>query len=193
MEMKNSKTKKSEYVKIIEELKKFFKNAERIAVVGVGQECRQDDAVGIITVERLYKELSGSFKLPLSISEKNFCIGNKIVKFFIGAETPESLTGKIRKFKATHVLFIDAAQLARTPGEMELVPLAEIQGEKISTHNIPLSLLGKFLELDMGCKTLLLGIQPKDMGILFERKLSEVVDKAASKAASAVRDALIGP
>jgi len=176
---------------IVKDLKEFLRDAERIAVIGIGQEWRQDDAVGIAAVERLYKELSGSEELPLSFTDKNFYIGGKVIRLFIGAETPESLTGKIRKFKATHVLFIDAAELAGMPGEMELVPLSQVKGDEISTHNIPLSVLGKFLELDMGCKALLLGIQPEKMSIHFERKLTPELDKAASKAAVAVRDSLV--
>ncbi|NLO89064.1 MAG: hydrogenase maturation protease [Clostridia bacterium] len=176
---------------IIKGLKEFFRDAERIAVIGIGQEWRQDDAVGIVAVERLYNELSGSQELPLSFNDERFHRAGKEIRLYIGADAPESLTGKIRKFKATHVLFVDAAELARMPGEMELVPLSEVKGDEISTHNIPLSVLAKFLELDMGCKVLLLGIQPEKISICFEKKLTPKVDEAASIAAVTIRDSLV--
>ena len=108
----------------------FLKDAERIAVVGIGQEYRQDDAAGIIAVEKLYEKFSGGSAPPLNLYVAEFEVDNGKVRFYKGYEAPESLTGKLRKFMPTHVLFIDAAQLAKEPGACELVSMSEIQGRK---------------------------------------------------------------
>jgi len=176
--------------KLVEQLKEFLCGARKIAIVGVGNEWRQDDAVGVAVVEQLYKRLSGSEALPLSLSKKEFKLGRNYLKIFKGADTPERLTGQLRKFKTTHVIFIDAAELAKSPGEIELVPLSEVKGDEISTHNIPLSILGKFLELDMGCRTVLLGIQPGNIQLSMKKNLTPELERAAEIAANIIQKSL---
>lgn len=173
-----------------EELKSFLKGAGRIAVVGIGQESRYDDAAGIAIVEELYHRLSGSDVLPLSLYDTLFEASGRSVRLYLGYETPESLTGKLRHFLPTHVLFVDAAQLDREPGAIEVVPTSEIQGEEISTHNLPLSVLAEYLEKDMACRVILLGIQPFSIEMTWERTLSQPVQKAVLLAAEILEDIL---
>lgn len=173
-----------------EELRKFLGDALRIAVVGIGQDYRQDDAVGLVVVDKLAITLSGGSVPPLSVYEKEFTTAAGIVKLYQGYDVPERLTGKIRKFMPTHVLFVDAAQLAEEPGTLELVSVSEIQGEPISTHDIPLSVLGEFLEKDMGSTVMLLGIQPLSIDVGPQYQLSEPVLQGAEKAAEIVFEVL---
>jgi hydrogenase 3 maturation protease len=173
-----------------DDLRNFLSGAQRIAIVGIGQGYRQDDAVGIIVVENLFMKLSGGQVPPLSLYETEFPTTAGIVKLYQGYETPENLTGRLRKFLPTHVLFIDAAQLAEEPGTLELVPISEVQGETLSTHDLPLSVLGEFLEKDMGSKVALLGIQPLSIGIGPEKSLSEPVGQAASAASELIAQVL---
>ncbi len=165
-------------------------DALRIAVVGIGQDCRQDDAVGIVTVEKLSAKLSGGFVPPLSVYETEFSTAAGTVKLYQGYDVPERLTGKLRRFMPTHVLFVDAAQLAEEPGFLELVPASEIQGEALSTHNIPLSVLGEYLEKDMDSKVMLLGIQPLSIDIGSTYRLSEPVLQGAVQAAEIIFEVL---
>ena len=165
-----------------ENLQNFLSDAQRIAIVGIGQGYRQDDAVGIIVVEDLFVKLSGGQMPPLSLYKTEISTPSGSVRLYLGYETPENLTGKLRKFLPTHVLFVDAAQLAEEPGTLELVPIAEIQGESLSTHNLPLSVLGEFLEKDMGSEVMLLGIQPLSIETGPEKTLSEPVKKGAAAA-----------
>lgn len=176
-----------DYTVVKEDLQKFLCDALRIAVVGIGQGCRQDDAVGIFIVQDLFIKLSGGQEPPLKLYEKEFLTAVGRVRLYQGHETPESLTGSLRKFLPTHVLFIDAAQLAEAPGTMELVPISMIQGETLSTHDLPLSILGEFLEKDMGSKVMLLGIQPLSIQLGYEKGLS----KAVAEAVSTVSDTII--
>lgn len=174
-----------------EDLQDFLRDAQRIAVVGVGQRYRRDDWAGIAVVENLFLKLSGSHGLPLSLYEREFPVPDGSVRLYLGYETPENLTGKLRKFLPTHVLFVDAAQLAEEPGVLELVPISEIQGESISTHNLPLSVLGEFLEKDMGSKVMLLGIQPSSIEAGPEKSLSQSVRKAAVAAGGVIYEVLM--
>lgn len=173
-----------------ENLRDFLKDAWRIAVVGIGQGCRQDDAVGIVVVEDLFVKLSGGQVPPLSLYEKEISTAAGQVRLYLGFDTPERLTGKLRKFMPARVLFIDAAQLAEEPGTLELVPISEIQGESLSTHNLPLSVLGEFLEKDLGTKVMLLGIQPFSIEIGREKELSEPVSAAAAAASQLLVEVL---
>lgn len=169
-----------DYSVVREDLQKFLSDALRIAVVGVGQGCRQDDAVGIFIVQDLFIKLSGGQEPPLKLYENEFLTAAGVVRLYQGYETPENLTGSLRKFLPTHILFIDAAQLAEAPGTLELVPISMIQGETLSTHDLPLSVLGEFLEKDLGSKVMLLGIQPLSIQIGHEKGLSEPVAQAVS-------------
>jgi len=173
-----------------EELKNFLRGAQRIAVVGVGQTCRSDDAVGILVVEELYRRLSGSEMLPLILCDTIFDSSTGSVKLFQGFETPESLTGSLRRFCPTHVLFVDAAELDREPGTIEVVPVEDIKGEIISTHDLPLSVLGEYLEKDMSAKVKLLGIQPLSIELSPEREISESVKEAVNLAVEILEDVL---
>ena len=173
-----------------EDLKNFLEGAQRVAVVGIGQRYRHDDAAGIVVVENLYQRLSGSEVLPLSLSDTQFETAAGSVRLFQGYETPESLTGSLRKFSPTHVVFVDAAQLDRNPGTIEIVPTSDIQGEELSTHNLPLSILGEFLEKDLRCKVVLLGIQPFSIELTSEGSLSEPVQKAVVLAVEILEDVL---
>ena len=167
---------------VIEDLQKFLSDALRLAIVGVGQGCRRDDAVGIFIVQNLFVKLSGGQEPPLKLYETEFPSAAGVVRLYQGYETPENLTGILRKFCPTHILFIDAAQLGGKPGTLELVPISEIQGETLSTHDLPLSVLGEFLEKDLGSKVMLLGIQPLSIQIGQDQGLSEPVAQAASLA-----------
>jgi hydrogenase maturation protease len=150
----------------------------------------RDDAVGIIVVERLFQRFSGGETPPLNLCDTEFEIKYGKARLYQGYETPESLTGSLRHFLPTHVLFIDAAQLAREPGTCELVPISEIQGEEISTHNLPLSLLGEFLQKDMGSEVMLLGIQPYSIGLGDQGTLSQPVERAADLVTRVLEDVL---
>jgi hydrogenase 3 maturation protease len=176
-----------------EELRRFLSDALRIAVVGIGQDYRQDDAVGIVIVEKLSEKLSGGSVPPLSLYDAEFSTAAGTVKLYQGYDTPENLTGKLRRFMPTHVLFVDAAQLAERPGTLELVPIAEIQGETLSTHDLPLSVLGEYLEKGMGSKVMLLGIQPLSIDMGPEYQLSEPVLQGAERATEMIFEVLMQP
>lgn len=125
------------------DLSSFLKGATRVVVVGVGSEMRGDDAAGMEVVRRL----QGVLKSPHVFLVK-------------GGVVPENFTSQIRRFKPSHVIFIDATDFGAEPGEVILAGPEAITGQSISTHTIPLSILAKYLQDQTGAKIVLLGIQP---------------------------------
>lgn len=114
-----------------------------MVVVGVGSEMRGDDAAGMEIVRRL----RGALKSPN-------------VLLVEGSVAPENFTSQIRRFKPSHVIFIDATDFGAEPGEVVLAEPGTITGQSVSTHTIPLSILAKYLQEQLKAKIVLLGIQP---------------------------------
>lgn len=127
------------------DLSSFLEGATRVAVVGVGSEMRGDDAAGIEVVRGLRAGLKSPNVLLVE-----------------GGVAPENFTSQIRRFKPSHVIFIDATDFGAEPGEVVLAEQEAITGQSLSTHTMPLSILAGYLREQTGAKVLLLGIQPKN-------------------------------
>lgn len=141
-------------------LEKLISSNERIVIVGMGNRLKKDDAVGSILAERLSEKIS---------SERMMIIDASI--------SLENFIGKISKFKPSLLLIIDAADFKGAPGEIMLVTLDGIAGIGIpTTHNIPLTLLPKIIEIRRE-SVFIIGVQPKTTD--FGEGLSEEVEKAA--------------
>lgn len=121
----------------------------RLAIVGVGHPLRGDDAVGPEVAVRLRA------RLPLS---------NHILIVDAGP-VPENATGVLRRFQPTQVLLIDAADLRRAPGAVRLLYPAQLRGLSASTHSLPLDVLANYLNVELGCEVVMLGVQPQTVGV----------------------------
>ncbi|HSL28693.1 MAG TPA: hydrogenase maturation protease [Anaerolineales bacterium] len=117
----------------------------RIAVVGVGNILRSDDAAGVLVARAL--------------SARNCLRPDRLLVCEAGS-APENLTGELRKFAPDLVLFVDAAALGEDPGAIQWIAQESIDGMSASTHSLPLHLLVLYLTLELRCKVVLLGIQP---------------------------------
>ncbi len=121
-------------------------DVERLVVLGVGNTDRADDAAGVHAAEVLAKRVGDG--LPnLSV--------------LLGHGVPENFTGKIREFRPSHVLIIDAAAGGFRPGTRHIVDPHQIAQDDVSTHRTPLSTLAEFLERTIGCRVVILGIEPE--------------------------------
>lgn len=125
------------------DLKTILRKDLRVAIVGVGSELRGDDVAGLALVRRIRGELDDPNVLLVE-----------------GGTVPENFTSKIKRFKPSLVIFVDAADFGGEPGDMILADRESIVGSSISTHSLPLSLLAEYLEKETGAKPYLLGIQP---------------------------------
>lgn len=141
----------------------------RMAVVGVGQELRGDDAAGLVVAQRL------SALTPQSSA----------LLVIAGGHAPENCTGPLRRFKPDLVVLVDAAALNLPPGSIQLLNWEQIGGLSATTHTMPLHLLARYLMAELGCEVILLGIQPIDTTL--GAPLSSPVEKAVLEVVEGLR------
>ncbi len=127
-----------------EELKAFIAGAKKIAVLGIGNDLRSDDGLGLFFIDKL------------DIDDPRIMIEN------VGS-VPEGFTKSLADFKAERIIMVDAADMRKPPGHVELITKDRIGGIAISTHGMPLSFLMMHLEQETSGKTILIGIQPKSI------------------------------
>jgi hydrogenase 3 maturation protease len=123
----------------------------RIAVVGIGNTFRSDDAAGVLVARALM--------------ESRVLHGVDTVLVIDAGHAPENGTGQLRRFETELVLLIDAAEMGDQPGTVRLIEMDEIEGISASTHSLPLSMLAKYLALELNCQIALLGIQPESTAV----------------------------
>ena len=142
-----------------DELRNFIRGAKRIAILGIGNDLRTDDGLGPYIIENL------------RIDDPRVMIEN------VGS-VPEGFARNLAEFGAERVIMVDAADMMKPPGHIELVTKDRIGGINISTHSMPLSFLMMYLEQETGGKTILIGIQPKSIqfGEGLTPEIQEVVD-----------------
>jgi hydrogenase 3 maturation protease len=142
------------------ELSDFLSGAKKIAVLGIGNDLRTDDGLGPFIVENL------------GIESPNILVEN------VGS-VPEGFARPLAEFGAERVILIDAADMRKPVGHIEMVTKDRIGGISISTHSMPLSFLMMYLEQETGGQTILLGIQPKSIqfGEGLTQEIQEVVDR----------------
>jgi hydrogenase 3 maturation protease len=138
----------------------------RIAIIGIGAELNGDDAVGLITARKLSQTLR---------QRENVLV-------LEGGTLPESTSGPLRRFKPDLVIFIDAAELGKSPGVIEVVAPERIGGAYFSTHSMPLNLMMDYLSGELNCEMLLIGVQPE--AVVFGMPVSEKGKKAAASLAA---------
>lgn len=142
------------------------KTAEsRIAIVGIGNTLRSDDAAGILAAHALM--------------DSRVIRDDKTLLVMDAGHAPENATSQLRRFEPNIVLLIDAAEMGECPGTIRLIDMDEIEGMSASTHSLPLSMLANYLVLELGCTVILLGIQPKS---------NDVGESTSHEVAGAVRD-----
>jgi hydrogenase 3 maturation protease len=132
----------------------------RIAILGVGNQFRSDDGAGVL--------------IARALSEREGVQASDHILVIEAGHAPENTTGELRRFAPELVLIIDAADMGVEPGSVQWIPEESIDGMSASTHSLPLSMLARYLTLELNCTVSLLGIQPasNDVG---ERVSPEVL------------------
>jgi hydrogenase 3 maturation protease len=137
----------------------------RVGIVGIGSDLRGDDAVGPYLVRRLAAMLQESETLLMVDA----------------GPAPENCSGLLRGFKPDLVILMDAAEMKQAPGSIQLIPWQDSIGLSASTHSLPLHLFAKYLEQELKCEIVLLGIQPFNIGM--DAKLHDTLRVSAENAA----------
>jgi hydrogenase 3 maturation protease len=133
----------------------------RVAIVGIGQALRGDDAAGVV-VARALRGLRLDCEHLLVID---------------AGPAPENYTGPLRRFAPDLVVLIDAAQMDAPPGAVQWVDWRSASGLSASTHTLPCAITGQYLVAQLGCEVALLGIQPANTCI--GARLSGAVRRSA--------------
>jgi len=152
---------------LLSNLELFLKNAIRVVIIGMGNELRGDDAVGLEIV-RLLKTHQTT---RLTVYE--------------GHMTPEVFIAPACLLKPSHLLIIDAAELKQEPGTWRLLSHDEIQTGLFTTHYLPATTVADELSQRCRTKVAFLGVQPKSREITFTR--STECMKAAKDIATLLR------
>ena len=127
------------------ELKSNLTSTPRLAIVGVGNELRGDDSVGVVVARDLLNTPSVQASETLLVIPAGVAI--------------ENITGHLRGFAPDLILIIDAADMGDTPGVVHLLPADSVSGISAFTHSLPLSMVVHYLTLELHCPVFLLGIQ----------------------------------
>jgi hydrogenase 3 maturation protease len=119
----------------------------RVAIVGIGNELRGDDAAGVLIARDLSQRMShDDGHWPFLIID--------------AGPSPENYTGTLRGFEPRYVLLVDAAQMHETPGTVRYFAWQDTVGLSATTHTLPLSILARYLTAELDCRVALLGVQP---------------------------------
>jgi hydrogenase 3 maturation protease len=158
-----------------EELKDFITGAEKIAVLGIGNDLRSDDGLGLFIIDNL------------KIDDPRILIEN------VGS-VPEGFAKNLASFGAERVIMVDAADMLKPPGHIELITKDRIGGITISTHRMPLSFLMMYLDQETGGQSILIGIQPKSIqfGEGLTPEIQEVVDETITSLENILKQHLRG-
>ena len=151
----------------------------RIAVVGIGNTLRSDDAAGILVA----RALATSRLLP----------DPKPVLVIDAGHAPENCTAELRRYAPDVVLLVDAVEMGEAPGYIRWVEMDEIEGMSASTHSLPLSMLASFLNWELKCEVTLLGIQLKsnDIGETVNLDVLRAVNEIVGTITEAINSKLI--
>lgn len=132
----------------------------KVSIVGIGNRLRGDDGVGPEIIKRVENSLPS------------------LLLFDVG-EAPENYLGKIVKQKPDAIVFIDAVDFDAPPGTIKVVETDDIRNESLSTHNVSLNLVAKYLQKETSADVFLLGIQPEttEFGREIYRQVRESLGK----------------
>ena len=137
---------------------------QRIAFIGMGNRLWGDDGAGPELLSRLREEWGGQETLLSSQGQ---------MLFIDAGDSPEDWLIRVIDFKPEVILVIDAMDLQAEPGSVAILQSQELpEASCCSTHRLPLRTLLHLWEKS-GSKTLVLGIQPKD--VVFREGLSPEV------------------
>lgn len=136
-------------------------NSTILHIVGLGNQMRRDDGVGLFVVSKLRR------------TTRKLQLGS--VRIHTPSLRPELLISKISEKKGNRVLIMDAVEFNAKPGSILLAPINDVKHGFFSTHNIPLKLIPSLFE--EGQSNYIFGVQPLDTEI--GDKLSDPVNKSA--------------
>lgn len=108
----------------------------------------------------------------------------------LGETAPENYTGEIKRFGATHLIIVDAADFGGAVGAVQMIDPYEVDNASMSTHSLPVRVMTDYLHRFLACRFLIVGIQPR--GCEFGKPATPEIVAAAGDVAALLLDALAG-
>jgi hydrogenase 3 maturation protease len=151
----------------------------RVAILGVGNEMRCDDAAGVMVARAL--------------SQRECATHTDRVLIIEAGHAPENRTAELRRFAPDLVIIVDAADMGEEPGTIQFIPVESIDGKSASKHSQPLYMLRCYLELELNCVVSLLGIQANsnDVGERVSPQVLQAVGEIADGLDRLIREYLV--
>jgi hydrogenase 3 maturation protease len=134
-----------------------------IVLMGVGNKLRGDDAFGVLLGEKIEHDVG--------------------VRVFVAHDLPEDYAVKAADLRPDVLLIIDAADFGGEPGQMRLIRAQDIPPTPGVTHRPSLEMMARFLEVDAGAETWVLGVQPDLTRLDLGLPLCEAVEHALEELA----------
>ena len=140
----------------------------RSVVIGVGNELKADDGIGLRVARELQKDLQGKDTM------------------IIPADVPENYIQPIAKFRPELLVLVDTADFKGKSGEIRAIKDQEISKVFTNTHSVPLLLLMEAIRKQSPkTRTIFIGIQPRTTD--FGKPMSREVREAGYKAMDAIK------
>ncbi|MFO8079004.1 MAG: hydrogenase maturation protease [Armatimonadota bacterium] len=133
-------------------------SGRKIVLMGVGNEVRGDDAFGVMLGERIEHRIEPTV--------------------FVTHDLPEDYAVKAADLKPDVVIVLDAIDFHGEPGEVHLVAAKDVPPTPGVTHRPSLEMMARFIELDAGAETWVLGVQPRMDALGVGDEMSEPVARA---------------
>ncbi len=128
-----------------------LKNCKKLVIMGIGNELKGDDAIGIYIVKKLMR----------CFGEEKEIVNVKNLYLINAGTVPDFFTDVLKEINPTHILIIDCALMDKDVGEVKIIKEDEIINYSFSTHTLPLSIIIKYLRKFINAEVIILGIQPK--------------------------------
>jgi hydrogenase 3 maturation protease len=151
---------------LVDKLRERLKG--KVLLVGLGNSMRGDDGSG----PKIIEMLDGKVKADL----------------LDAGEVPESYTGRILAAQADTILLIDAADFGAAPGDLAILEPEDLTGRAVSTHQIPLGLLIRYIKENSHADMFALGIQAAGTGL--GESMSPAVARSVQKLAELLKEVL---
>ena len=133
----------------------------KVVLMGVGNELRGDDGIGVLLAECL--------------------VGRAGPPVFVTFDLPEDYAVTVSDLRPEVVLVLDAADFGGEPGQARIFRAQDIPPTPGVTHRPSLEMLARFLELDAGAETWVLGVQPDMTRVGLGDQMSEPVAHALAE------------
>ncbi|MBI5563295.1 MAG: hydrogenase maturation peptidase HycI [Chloroflexi bacterium] len=151
----------------------------KVAILGIGNELRGDDAAGVIIARELQSAVGATLVgRPVGQAQVGQAQGLPLHVIDAGA-APEAFTGQLRRFRPDLVLMIDAAQMNEAPGTIRLIEWQDAIGLSATTHTLPLNVIAQYLVTELSCDVAIIGIQ--SYANAFDTPLSPPVRRAVDE------------